>query len=72
MVIRGIIGEMGAVRARIGAETRARQVAGVVSPTGVIRQRKPKIGGSPRGGEVGELVFIECDLHHADASKRRV
>jgi hypothetical protein len=49
MVIRGIIGEMGAVRARIGAETRARQVAGVVSPTGVIVSENRK-SAVPREG----------------------
>ena len=47
-----------------------RQAAAVVPQ----RRDRPRNGKSavlpPEGGEVGELVFIECDPHHADASKR--
>jgi hypothetical protein len=44
--------------------------AAAVVPQRRDLQRSCKSAKFPRGGEVRELVFIECDLHHANASKR--
>jgi hypothetical protein len=46
-----------------------RQAAGRGAPA-ARSSAKLQIGRIPPRGRVGELAFIECDLHHAAASKR--